>query len=179
MEVRAVQCQVRRRQHEGFALMESVVAAAVVGVVFAALLSGLAMSVTHVQFGREEIRATQIMVEKLDTIRMYRWDRINAAYIPATFTETYNPSSTQSTYPNGTGTSPSMAYAEVVQGPSSGTANLTYAGAIQVMDPGLAENYAGNVKQIVISLQWQSGGRTVRRQMTTFVTKYGLQLYVP
>lgn len=166
MKLRVSQCQLAHRQQEGFTIMEVVVASAVVGIMFAALLTGLTSSVTNVQFGREQLRATQIMVEKLDTIRMYRWDRINNTYIPATFIETYYPTGTQGTDPKRT-TIP------------ADTANLAYAGTIQISDPALTENYASNVKRITVSLQWQSGGRTVQRQMTTFVSKYGLQLYVP
>jgi Tfp pilus assembly protein PilV len=166
MKVNIIQSRLPRRWQGGFSIMEIAVASAVIGIMFAALLTGLTSSVTNVQFGREQLRATQIMVEKLDTVRMYRWDRINSTYIPATFTETYDPTITQGTGPKQTTN-------------SSGTANLTYAGTIQISDPALSESYASNVKQVTVALQWQSSGRPVQREMTTFVSKYGLQLYVP
>ena len=59
------------------------------------------------------------------------------------------------------------------------TSSLTYAGTIAISDLSLSETYVGNLKQVTVSLQWQSGGRTVRREMTTLVAKYGLQLYIP
>ena len=159
--------------------MEVAVASVVIGVMFAALLSGLTSSVTNVQFGREQIRATQIMVEKLDTIRLYRWEKINSAYIPSTFTETYYPTSSGSNDPRLTSPSLSLVSGGTVQSAPAGAANLTYAGTIQISDPGLTEPYAANIKQVTVSLRWQSHGRTVQRDMTTLISKYGLQLYVP
>lgn len=128
-----------------------------VGVMFAALLSGLTSSVTNVRFGQEHNRATQIMVEKLDTIRMYRWDKINSTYVPENFTVSDTQTYGGQTIPGGT----------------------SYAGTITIRTPTMAESYSADVKAVTVRLQWQSGGRPVERQMTTFVSRYGLQKYVP
>lgn len=137
--------------------MELVVASGVIGVMFAALLSGLTSSVTNVQFGREQMRATQIMVEKLDTIRLYAWDELNTTYVPATFTESFSPGSNYK------------------QGLGRGAA---YQGTVSITNAPVTEPYGPALKQVTVSLAWQSGKRKVQSQMTTLVAQYGLQNYI-
>src|SRR5688572_18582124 len=62
-----------RRRNQAFSLVEAVVGMALLGLVCMALFSGLCNSTFSVQLARENLRATQIMAEKLDTIRLYRW----------------------------------------------------------------------------------------------------------
>jgi hypothetical protein len=149
------------RAEGGFSILEAAIAAAVVAVMFGALLSGLTSSVRHVEFGREQNRATQIMVEKLDTIRMYKWDKIISGYVPTNFTDSF--------FPVG-----SLGGTNVTVAPG-----VTYAGAIAIRDSGLAESYEDDIKRVTVTLNWNSGGRPVQRQMTTYVSKYGLQKYIP
>src|ERR1043166_7982733 len=64
------------RSVAGFTFLETLAAVAIFGVCFGALLEGLTWSVSSVKFARETVRATQIMEEKLDPIRLYSWDQI-------------------------------------------------------------------------------------------------------
>jgi hypothetical protein len=161
MKLKGIKNHKEGRKQGRFSIMEVTVASGVVGVMFAALLSGLTSSVTNVQFGREQNRATQIMVEKLDTIRMYRWDKMNNTYIPSSFVERFTPSDTQ-------------------QGENQETfVGPVYHGTVAIEDAGLTESYNQNLKQVTVTVHWLSGKRTVQRQMTTFVSRYGLQKYVP
>jgi hypothetical protein len=145
------------RQTGGFTLVEILVASGLIGMMFAALLSGLTSSVANVQFGREQMRATQIMVEKLDTVRLYAWDELNTTFIPEKFTEVFYPA-TGNTNATGSG--------------------IVYSGQVTIEKAVLAETYAPELKQVTVSLEWESNHRKVRRQMTTFVAQYGLQNYI-
>src|SRR5262245_59367484 len=79
----AVTTPVRNR---GFTLVEAVVGMALLGLVCMALSSGVCNSVFLVQLSRDNLRATQIMAEKLDTIRLYSWKQLtNATYIREDF----------------------------------------------------------------------------------------------
>ncbi len=42
----------------------------------------------------------------------------------------------------------------------------------------ITESYSNGLRMIQIQLTWQSGNLTHTRQMTTFVSQYGLQKYV-
>jgi type II secretory pathway pseudopilin PulG len=146
----------------GFSLVEVAVAAGLIGLMFVALLSGLTSSVANIQFGREQMRATQIMVEKMDIIRLYSWENLNPTYIPTSFTTTFHPDSGTSGGKNG-------------GGEGVGT---TYFGSIAITNTAVVEPYAPDLKQVTVSLEWKSGNRTVTRQMSTYVARYGLQNFI-
>src|SRR5213592_3886610 len=76
----------------GFTLIESVVGIGVVGVMVVSLYAALTSGVRTVQLGREDQRATQILVQSLDQVRLFSWDQItNSAAVPATFTTYFDP----------------------------------------------------------------------------------------
>jgi hypothetical protein len=138
-----------------FSTVEVMVAIMVCGLVFVSLYSCLSSGFAFVQLARENLRATQIMEQKMETIRLYTWDQINqAGFIPTNFVESFYPLGTQS------------------------TAGLNYTGTVTVADSGLTESYAADLKQVNVSLSWVSGKVRRTRQMNTFVSRYGLQQYV-
>src|ERR1043166_1310049 len=146
------------RSVAGFTFLETLAAVAIFGVCFGALLEGLTWSVSSVKFARETVRATQIMEEKLDTIRLYSWDQITTpGFITNQF---YAPSSPP--------------------GASSGANGLgvTYTGMIAFAGSPLTESYNTNILQITIDLYWPSSPQVRHAQMHTFVSKYGLQGYI-
>src|ERR1044072_8496338 len=62
----------------GFTLVDALFAIAVAGVMFLALYAGLAFGFKIIKMTRENVRATQIMLEKMETIRLYTWTQINS-----------------------------------------------------------------------------------------------------
>src|SRR5947199_10686073 len=81
-----------RRAQAGFSLIEAMIGMGVVGTVIGAMLSGITSGTFTMRLARENLRATQIMLEKVVTIRLYSWDQIiTANFIPTTFNETYDP----------------------------------------------------------------------------------------
>jgi len=156
------QLKLGRNSRRGFSIVEALVATGVLGITCVALLGGLTASVGHVQFGREQNRATQIMMEKLDVVRMYKWSQTKGgSFVTTNFTEYFFP---PGVLDNGTNSS------------SLGT---VYNGTVTVADAGIGLTYNGRMRKVTVSVEWQSGGRPVQRQMTTFISKHGLQLYIP
>ena len=141
----------------GFTLIEVIACIAVLGIVFAALLAGLAWNVSTVKFARETVRATQIMEDKLDTIRLYSWDQITT---PGFITNRFY-----------TSFCPSNALSPEAQG-------ITYTGRITIVTAPLSESYRTNMLLVTIDLYWPSSPQVRHAQMSTFVSKYGLQGYV-
>ena len=148
------------RERSAFSIIEATVGIGVFGVIFCAFCTGLTSSFSVVGAARETLRATQIMSEKLDTLRLYDWDDItNNLYIPRTFQAAFYPT-------NGlnAGTSP-----------NDGT---TYSGTITITNaPLTTEDYTNDVKMVVIDLAWQRGLITRRAQMSTLFSRYGMQVY--
>lgn len=139
----------------GFGLVDAVFAIAVAGVLFGGLYAGLQFGFTTIRFARENTRATQIMLEKMETIRLYRWDQVNQnGFIPTNaFTVPYHAV-------GGTNTS------------------LLYTGRVQITSSGLGTSYQNDMKRITVTLNWTTGNTPRSRTMQTLVSKGGMQRYV-
>ena len=145
------------RKLQGFTLVEAAVAAGVIGVLAAGLYTGMAHTTFDVRLARENERATQIMVEKMELIRLYNWDQINSnGFIPLTFTAPY--------YDDGT---------------NSASPGPTYTGAVSIASfPGRHAAYSNDLRVVTIDLNWASGKLARKRSLTTYVSRYGLQNYL-
>lgn len=138
-----------------FTLMEVVMAVAVIGIAFGSLYVGFRQSFGVIQLSRENLRATQILQEKMETIRLFDWTALTTAANPYYFTNTF--------YPAGTSTN---------QG-------VTYSGTRIIADsPLTAEAYSGDLKLVIFRITWTSGGIQRQREMTTLVSRYGLHNYI-
>jgi len=145
----------RRRRLAAFSLAEVSVGVAILGTVFAALLTGFANGMFTMQMARENLRATQIMLEKMETIRLYSWDQINSnGYIASTFTAKYDPQAT------------------------SDHQGVTYAGTMLITNAPLSTSYAANMKLVVVTLNWKTGKLNRTRQFKSYVSRYGMQDYI-
>src|SRR5215813_818461 len=81
------------RQTSGFTLIETVVATLLAGIMLPTLFAGLASGFSIVKVTRENLRATQVIMQRMEAIRLapYKTLQDPAAY-PASFTEYYSPS---------------------------------------------------------------------------------------
>jgi len=140
---------------QAFTLVEILVATAVLGVMFLSLYVGVSAGFGIIQVARENLRATQILQEKMETIRLYTWDQITTTnFVPNGFTEYF--------YSDGTNVDKS----------------LTYKGTVSISPSGLTESYSNDVKKVNIKVTWASGKITRSREMKTFVSTHGLQFYI-
>ena len=146
----------------GFSLIEASVGMAIFGIGFVALHAGLTSSCATVQSARDNLQATQIMAEKLDTIRLYGWEKItNSGYIPTSFAKVYTAKGEWT--PDGTNAPP---------------AGVTYTGTLSIGPAPITETYSNDLRLVSVSLSWRTGSRQRSAQMSTFVSRYGLQQYV-
>jgi hypothetical protein len=116
---------------------------------YGAFVSGLGILRTT----RENLRATQILEERMEVIRLIRWDDVRPGFIPRTFTAAY-------------------------EGPNTSTEGSLYQGTVTVTNAPISEKYAGDLRMIQVDLTWKSGKVWRKRQMTTYVSKYGLQNHI-
>jgi len=150
----------QRRAEAGskaFTLMEVLVAAAIIGVQFVTLYLAMTQGFGIVQVARENLRATQILQEKMETIRLYKWDDIiTPGFIPATFTDSFYPAGLTN------------------QG-------VNYQGTMTISDvpsPLSSASYASDLKLVVVQVNWTSGKVQRNRDMRTLVSHYGLHNYI-
>src|SRR5438552_19212195 len=75
-----------------YTLAEVVVAVALVAILFVSLYGGMSSGFAVTQGSRENLRATQIMLEYMEGIRLYNWDQLTSSnWIPVNFTRYYYP----------------------------------------------------------------------------------------
>jgi type II secretory pathway pseudopilin PulG len=137
----------------GFSLIEAAVSMGIMGTVVGALLSGFGTGMFTMQMARENLRATQIMLERMETIRLYSWDQINTpGFVSTNFTATYDPQST-----------------------NSGT---VYTGTLVITNAPVTSTYSNDMKMFTVTLNWKTGSLKRSRQFSTYISRYGLQDYI-
>jgi len=137
-----------------FTLIEVLVAVAISGIVFVGLYSGISSGFAIVELARENLRAGQILQEKMETIRLYTWSQITTAgFVPTNFTDVFF-TSTQS------------------------ASGLTYTGRVTIASAPISESYSNDMKSVTVQVTWTSAGVIRSRDMQTLVSRYGLQNYI-
>lgn len=143
-----------RRALAGFSLTEVTVGLGIIGTCVAALFSGFTTGFFTIKMSRENLRATQILLQKAEAIRLQSWDQItNPTNIPTVFIDRYDPNS--------------------VSNPGT-----IYTGSILITNCPITSSYTNNMRMVVISVNWQTGNINRNRSYTTYVARNGLQVYI-
>ena len=151
-----------------FSIVEALVAACVVGVLFVSLYAGITAGFGALNSSRENLRATQVLIDKAETLRLYSWNQISTfgtstSYIPSTFSESFFPATTN--------------YSESTVSTNATGSGFTYYGLVAIENSGFTENYSNSMKRVTITVNWTNG--VARSQtLTTFVGQYGIQNYI-
>jgi len=111
-----------------------------------------------VRANRENLRASQILVNRMEGLRLYTWSQlVYSNMAPATFTEYY--------YPLG----------------SSNAQGIVYSGRMIISEAKLdpPATYGTNrMRRVTVNLNWSTGGIPRSRTMSTLVAQYGTQNYI-
>src|SRR6266536_5552730 len=78
-------------RHQAFTLMEVMLAVVIVGVEFVSLYVAISQGFAVVQSARENLRATQIMQEQVEIVRVLDWDKIITTPSPWNFNSSFYP----------------------------------------------------------------------------------------
>jgi len=140
----------------GHTLVEVMVAISVLGFMIVSLYAGFSSGFAVLRVARENLRATQILAERMEVIRLIKWDDVQPGFIPANFAAPF--------------------YA--MDGTNNNTGQFAYTGTVIVTNAPISESYSAHLRMIQINLTWVSGNITRTREMSTFVSKFGLQNYV-
>ena len=151
-----------QRGKKAFFLVEAVIGMALLGLVFMAMYTGLCTTAYSLQLSRENLRATQLMTEKLETIRLYGWKKIDDPLfiLPRTFNYTVP------VYPD----DPSL--------PGNNATTRTFGVDVTIDNAPVTEIYGKDLRLVTVKLTWKTGKLNRTRAMSTLVSKYGLYRYV-
>lgn len=141
----------------GFTLLETMIGSVILVIVFGSLLITISHGFRVMRASRESLRATQIVLERMEGIRLYNWNQIvYSNMLGNTFTGFFYP-------------------------PDGGTnGGVVYHGTLTVNNITLnpLPSYAANMRQITVTVLWNSDGIARQRSMSTFVSQNGIQNYV-
>ena len=143
------------RSQSGHTLVEVMVALSVLGFMVVSLYAGFSSGFAVLRVARENLRATQILQEHMEVLRLIKWDDVAPGFIPTTFTAPF--------------------YATEPTNGSVGS--FGYTGTVIITNPP-AETYNDHLRMIKIDLTWTSGNVTRSREMITYASRYGIQNYL-
>src|SRR5213593_2815579 len=81
------------RCQRAFTFVEVVVAAFLVGLMTLSIFACFSSGFTIIQSARENLRATQIMLQRVEAVRLFTWNQVldTTNHLKPTFTEYYDP----------------------------------------------------------------------------------------
>jgi prepilin-type N-terminal cleavage/methylation domain-containing protein len=143
-----------------FTLVEVMVSVLIVGLMTLSVYASFSYGFGVVQMTRDDLRATQILMQRMEAIRLCTWSSLSNC--PIHFVTSYDPKSS-----------------------STNSGGTVYSGTIITNAvsgfPGAA-TYTNNMCQVTASVYWTNyvGKQFVvhSRQMQTYVARYGMQNYI-
>jgi hypothetical protein len=143
---------------------------AVVAMMFVSLYAGITQGLAVISTARENMRATQIMIEKIELLRLYSWDQMNTpGFIPAAFAERLMPA-------NATNSSTTAATVAALATPSG--AGTVFVGTIELGAAPVNDGYTSAMRQATLTVTWTNGNIRRSRSMQTLVAQLGIHDYV-
>jgi Tfp pilus assembly protein PilV len=145
-----------------YSLMEVMISVTILAIMVMSLFAAFNSGFGSMTISREEMRATQIMTQKLEAIRLLTWSQLSNS--PATFQESYNP-----------------------LGSTNGTPGTVFYGTLSTSAVGTnipnGVSYKGNLRLVTVTVTWTNGYNSRSsiphfRQMQTLSCNAGLQNYI-
>jgi hypothetical protein len=147
-----------------YTFVEVLTAGAILGLVGTTLYGAFAAGFCVIQSTRESLRATQILVQKTEAVRLFTWSQIADTnnYLKFSFSEKYDP-----------------------LGVTNNCGGAQYTGYVRASVPAvgeLPEAYRTNIRTITVTLYWTNynGGKAIvhQREMQTRAARNGMQNYI-
>ena len=149
--------RIGERSKAGFSIIDVLVSFILVGLMFVSLYGGLSSGFAVISLARENLRATQVVLEKMETVRMYSWDQVNSnGFVPPTFTAPF--------YPDVTG--------------GTNMPGITFYGTTVITNADVDNAYRDNMRQVTVTVNWTNRNVKHTREMRTLISQYGMQRYI-
>lgn len=146
----AGRCSICPARVGGATFVEVIVGMWLLTMMVVGVFGGFSFGFSVIKLSQEDTRASQILLQKVETLRVYDWSKITNGYFPTNFTATF-----------------------------STNGGATYQGTIAIGPAPMTESYSNSVRQLTASLSWISTGVPRHRTLTTLVSENGIQTYKP
>ena len=142
-------------QHKrcGFSIVELVLAIGLIGLLVVAVYGAIISGMSTMRMARENLRATQILLDKMEGLRLYRWDQLKPGFVPTQFIASYDVNS------------------------ASTNSGILYYGTVTIAPANTGTSYADDMREVTVRVQWKTGALNRNRVMSTYVCQSGLQNY--
>jgi len=141
--------------NSAFTLVEIMVGVGILAVTIVSLYGAFSFGFSTIKLSQEEVRADQILVQKLEALRVYDWSKVTNNNVLTNFSTTFS---------------------------TTGAPGVSYEGTVAVspfIPTAVNESYSNDLRQVTASIGWVSGGISRTRTMTTLVSQYGIQTFKP
>jgi type II secretory pathway pseudopilin PulG len=142
----------RGQRQQAFSLVETLVGFGVTGIVASSLFFSFALGFNVIKASRENARATQVLMEKIEVFRLYSWTQVtNTSFVPTSFMAPF-----------------------VINSDAPG---FYYTGTVSIATAPLNVSYNDDMRHVTVSVDWSSSGVVRHRELSTYVSRYGIQNY--
>ena len=150
--------RIRETRRSAFTFIEAIVAMGITGILAMALYGGMASATFVIQLARENLRASEILLEKMECLRLFTWNQVNdPTYLPNQLRDVYYDDGTTNTTGKG----------------------ATYTTSLSLSAFPMADrNYSNDLRLVTITVNWKSGSMPRTRTLNTYVGRYGIQNYI-
>lgn len=154
MKLREIIGSQKQRALSAFSMVEATIGLAILATVGGALMTGITNGYFTMQMTRENLRATQIILEKVETLRLCSWDQITGGFISNNVADYYDPNTT------------------------TNNRGISYSVTTVITNVPFSAGYGTNMRQVSFTVNWKTGQMPRSRTYTTFVARDGLQNYI-
>lgn len=143
-------------QRNAFTILECAIGMMVCGIVMVSLYAGMSQGFKITQISRENLRATQVMIERLESIRLNTFDQLD----------------TPGFVPTGAIAEPYYAVSPTNNG------GFNYSVTVSISNAPFTASYSDDLRLVNVKVDWTSGGVLRTREMRGLIARNGLQAYV-
>lgn len=149
----------RKGSAAGFTIVETMMAVTLAAITLSALYACFASGWSLIRVTSQDLRATQILLQRLERIRLCDYSKLGDATLnPSTSTEYFDP-----------------------KDQSNGGGGVLYTINCAITVPGsgsLPAAYRTNMSLVTVDAWWTNGTQVFNRSMQTYVARDGMQSYV-
>ena len=146
-----------RAAEGGFTLAEILVGCVLLAMMVISLYGGISFGFASINMARQNLRATQIALEKMEITRMYSWEQLNSnGFVPRNFTAPFFPT----------------------PGVSNTDGGLTYYGTTLITNVNRHPGYSNEMREMRVFLTWTNNNIPQSLEMSTYLSEYGMQRYI-
>ena len=157
----------KQRSLLAFTLLEVMVSVVVIIVTMVTVFATMGMSFSMTEASRENLRATQIMLDKMEGLRLYSWTQLtNSTFLKPAFTNWFYETNNIGEF-------------------NAGGNGVAYTGLVAVVSVPFTNAYSSVMVEVDVTVGWTSSGagwsyanNNHIRKMNTFVTQAGMQNYI-